>query len=69
VARLSKIRRAGQQRQMPVGTEIQTLEKYISEAIVTAQVIHAFLAKHEKPVQFAASQCLNSASVPLGEFI
>jgi hypothetical protein len=68
VTRLPKIRRPRLQHQTPIGTEIQTLEKYISEAVVTAQVIHAFLAKHEKSIQLAASQCLDSASVPMGEF-
>ena len=49
--RLSQIRRAGQQRQLAIGTQIEALEKAETEGVISGEIIHALLLKHQQPVE------------------
>jgi len=49
--RLAQIRRAGEQRQLAIGAEIEALEKAEAEGVIAREIIHALLLEHEQAVE------------------
>ena len=48
---LPQIGGAGQERQPPIGSEIEALEEAEAERVVAGEVVHALLIEHQEPVQ------------------